>query len=181
MRKAILENKKESVIAKIAARTGLMYAETFKLMEAPAVKTMFSAMSWQNVCSGKQKSFDGISQWFHSRICNEAKSIGEEICRLQIAEKNLLEAKAEFQSVGHSSDITSWIDQVQEALKTARKDNEFIYFEKIPLAEDLTAIEGPAVVKSVPLTSKLLENDVNIFINMIAVDPNAKKSECVIS
>ena len=58
LRKAILENKKESVIAKLAAQTGLMYAETFKLMEAETVRTMFSAFSWQNVCNGKKKLFD---------------------------------------------------------------------------------------------------------------------------
>ena len=31
---------------------------------------------------------------------------------------------------------------MQDALTSAKKDNDFIYFEKVPPAEDLSIIEG---------------------------------------
>jgi len=179
LRKAISDNKKDAVIAKISHKSGLMFEETYRLLEIPSVKALVPK-DWLSVCAGKSKLFCGLSHWFMSKSCKENKEIGEEISRLQLAETNLQSAKASLPSQ-FQGDLSLWISTVQDALTSAKKDNELIYFEKVPLAEDLSVIEGATVVKAIPLADKFLENGNDLFASMPVFDPSAKRSDCVIS
>lgn len=179
LRKAISDNKKDAVIAKISHQTGLMYEETLRLLEIPSVKALVPK-DWLSVCAGKSKLFSGLSHWFMSKSCKENKSIGEEISRLQLAETNLQSAKSTLPSP-YQGDVSHWISTVQDALTSAKKDNDFIYFEKVPPAEDLSIIEGATVVKAVPLADKFLENNNDLFASMPVFDSTAKRSDCVVS
>ena len=62
---------------------------------------------------------------------------------------------------------------------TAKKDNEFIYFEKIPSVEELAPVEGAAVVKPSPLPDKFLAGQASLFGDLAALDSTARKAECV--
>jgi len=179
LRKAISDNKKDAVIAKISHQTGLMYEETLRLLEIPSVKALVPK-DWLTVCAGKSKLFSGLSHWFMSKSCKENKSIGEEISRLQLAETNLQSAKSTLPSP-YQGDVSQWISTVQDALTSAKKDNDFIYFEKVPPAEDLGIIEGATVVKAIPLADKFLENNNDLFASMPVFDSTAKRSDCVVS
>merc|ERR1719282_200673 len=159
-----------------------MYEENFRLLEIPSVKALVPKQpkDWLSVCAGKSKLFSGLSHWFMSKSCKENKSIGEEISRLQLAETYLQSAKSTLPS-SIQGDVSHWISTVQDALTSAKKDNDFIYFEKVPPAEDLSIIEGATVVKAVPLGDKFLENSNDLFASMPVFDSTAKRSDCVIS
>ena len=65
--------------------------------------------------------------------------------------------------------------------EASKKDNDLIYLERVPAAEDLPEISGAVVVKAVPLAEKFLADQTDIFVRMPIFDPTAKKSECIIS
>ena len=48
LRKAISDNKKDAVIAKISHQTGLMYEETLRLLEIPSVKALVPKALFNN-------------------------------------------------------------------------------------------------------------------------------------
>ena len=179
MKKAVSDGKKDAVLAKISQQTATMYRETLSLMENPTVKTLLSR-EWLTTCSGKIHLYSGLSHWFQSRVCNEEKKIGEEISRLEIAANSLKKAKAELSTQFHH-DINNFIDKSSDALKVAKKDNDFIYHEKVPSEEELAAVAGSVVVQKIPLSDKFLPDCSDLFSSMPVLDPSAKKHECTVS
>jgi len=179
MKKAVSDGKKDAVLAKISQQTATMYRETLSLMENPTVKTLLSR-EWLTTCSGKIHLYSGLSHWFQSRVCNEEKKIGEEISRLEIAANSLKKAKAEL-STQFQHDIDNYIDKSSDALKVAKKDNDFIYHEKVPSEEELAAVAGAVVVQKIPLSVKFLPDCSDLFSTMPVLDPSAKKHECTVS
>ena len=79
------------------------------------------------------------------------------------------------------SELIPMLELVETNLKEAKKDNDFIYFEKVPPADELSEIVGALLVKSPPFSEKFLVEEANLFSAMPMFDPSAKKSECIIS
>jgi len=180
--KAISDQKKESITMKLSQQAGVMYGDTYKLMEVQSVKSMLSK-DWLSICEGKHRLFTGLSQWFSSRQCNEEKQIGEEISRLGVAVTNLQKAKSVLPPQ-HQGDVGNWLQQAETALGLAKKDNDFIYHEKVPPLDSLSPIVGTMVVKLIPLEEsqeRFATGQEDLFAVMPVFDPNAKKTECIIS
>merc|ERR1711953_1538040 len=163
-RKAVTDNKKNVLIAKLAVKTGELYEKCLQLMQVENVKTLFGG-DWVSLVTAKHLMYSALSQLRVSLDCKENKQIGEEIARLEIAQMKFNKCK----------------DVSQADLKAAKKDNDFIYFEKVPPADELSEIVGALLVKSPPFSEKFLVEEANLFSAMPMFDPSAKKSECIIS
>jgi len=179
LRKAVIDNKKNLIIAKLADKSGEMYEECQQLMQVESVKSLFGA-DWVSAVSAKSLLYSGLAQLHLAQDCKEKKQIGEEISRLQIAQEKLNKGKA-VSTAEIKAELLPVLETVENNLKEAKKDNDFIYFEKVPPAEELPPIEGVLVVKPTPFTEKFLIEETNLFSAMPVFDPSAKKSECIIS
>jgi programmed cell death 6-interacting protein len=175
LQKAMADNKKDNIIAKLARHADTLYMETTNLMQKEAVKSLWEK-SWVSTLSGKQAMFSGLVQLHQARVCKGEKSIGQEISRLQVA-RHLLTTS---ESLLPQGTCQKWIELCNIALEEAKKDNEFIYFEKVPAVEELAAVDGAAVVKATPLSDKFLSEQRDFFANMETLDTQAKKVECVV-
>jgi len=101
-------------------------------------------------------------------VCNEQKAVGEEIARLEYAKK-LFAAGMERGPVGLCN-AKDWLKRADRALTDARKDNDFIYHERIPEERQLTAIAKAAVAKPTPLTARLGNPDApELFVSLVPV------------
>ena len=119
----------------------------------------------------------------NNRDLNEDKQIGEEISRLDTAVNNLQKAKTVLPPQ-HQDDVSNWLQQAETALGVAKKDNDFIYHEKVPPVDSLSPIMGTMVVKLIPLAEsqeRFATGQEDLFAVMPTFDPNAKKTECIIS
>eukprot|EP00092_Neocalanus_flemingeri_P006036 GFUD01006504.1.p1 GENE.GFUD01006504.1~~GFUD01006504.1.p1 ORF type:complete len:370 (+),score=129.50 GFUD01006504.1:173-1282(+) len=172
VQKAMVDSKKDSIIAKLARHADTLYTETITLMQKETVKALWDK-SWFSVVPSKQAMYSALVQVYQAKVCRANKTIGEEIARLQIA-KDLL-------SKSESVQVHNWVEICDKALQEAKKDNEFIYFEKVPAVEDLPPVEGAAVVKPTTLPERFLPSEKDLFEDMAAFDQAAKKSECVVS
>merc|ERR1711913_1437 len=178
LRKAVIDNKKNIVIAKLAEKTGELYEECQQLMQVESVKSLFGA-DWVSSVSAKCLLYSGLAQLHLAKDCKEKKQIGEEISRLEIAQGKLNKSKV-VSTAEIKAELLPMLEMVENNLKEAKKDNDFIYFEKVPPAEDLPPIEGALVVKPTPFTEKFLMEGTNLFSAMPVFDPTAKKSECTV-
>merc|ERR1711974_158320 len=178
LRKAVIDNKKNVVIAKLAQKTGELYQKCLELMQEESVKSLFC--DWVSVVTAKHWLYSALAQLHLSLHCKENKLIGEEIARLEIAQTRLNKCK-EVSTGEIKKEMLPIIETVETNLKGAKKDNDFIYFEKVPSADELPVSEGALVVKPTPFTGKILLEEANLFSTMPVFDPSAKKSECVIS
>jgi programmed cell death 6-interacting protein len=88
--------------------------------------------------------------------------------RLQYAQR-LLNAGIER---GHSQDLSNakdWLRRTEKALTEAKKDNDFIYHERIPEEKALVPIGKVAVAKPTPLTDRLGTERTDLFEDLVPV------------
>lgn len=179
LQKAMMDSKKDTIIAKLARHADILYMETANLMQKEAVKALWDK-SWVSIVTGKQAMYSGLVQLHQARVCKMEKTIGQEIARLQLA-RDLLIKSDSLLVLGGQGGAQKWMEFCDPALQEAKKDNEFIYFEKIPSADELSPILGAAVVKATPLPDMFLPEQRDLFAGMAITDKEAKKAECVVS
>lgn len=88
----------------------------------------------------KQMMFRGLAQLFQAAVCRANKSVGEEIARLQAAEE-LLKGSRAAAAAEHAT-------RAARQLAAARKDNDFIYHERVPERAQLEPVARAAIAKA---------------------------------
>ena len=78
--KAMNDKMKDAIIAKLCAQCDELFSNVMRSMQKEEVKNLWDS-DWLPVVSGKQAIYNGLAQYHQSRVCNEQKSIGEEIAR----------------------------------------------------------------------------------------------------
>ena len=138
VQKALKDRMKDNIIAKLAGHADDLFAEVMKLMQKESVRTLWDK-DWLPIISGKQAFYNGLSQYHQSRVCNADKSVGEEIARLQYSIELITacQTRAGFSGL---CDAADWIKRANRALTDAKKDNDFIYHERIPDVKNLSSI-----------------------------------------
>ena len=130
VQKALKDKMKDNIVAKLSAHADDLFADVLKNMQKEEVRNLWDK-DWLAVVSGKQALYNGIAQYHQSRVCNADKAIGEEISRLQYAMELFTAATSRSgkTNLGGSAD---WNKRSDRALTEAKKDNDFIYHERIP-------------------------------------------------
>lgn len=88
--------------------------------------------------------------------------------RLQYAQR-LVNAGIER---GHNPDLSNakeWLRRIEKALTEAKKDNDFIYHERIPEEKNLTPVGKAAVAKPTPLPERLGTEKTDLFEELVPV------------
>ena len=84
---------KDGIVAKLASQCEEFYSEALKLMQAS--RNIWDR-EWLPKVSARQDSYQGIAQFFQSRVCSSKKLVGEEIARLQVQFTFLIYWKQQF-------------------------------------------------------------------------------------
>lgn len=105
--------------------------------------------------AGKQAGYHAIAEYYQSLVCKSKKLVGEEIARLQHCDELFKAAQA------RSGKPTMFQDYASKALRNlneAKKDNDFIYHERIPEIKSLEVVGKAQLAKILPLTHPLSQN-----------------------
>ena len=78
--KAMKGNMKDAIVAKLCSQCEDMYAGVMKNIQKESVRNLWDS-SWLPNVFGKQAIYNGLAQYYQSRVCNADKSVGEEIAR----------------------------------------------------------------------------------------------------
>ena len=82
VQKALMNNMKDIIVAKLAQQADDLFSEMMKLMQKGSMRNLWDD-DWLSVVSGKQALYNGLSQFHQSKVCQADKTIGEQISRLQ--------------------------------------------------------------------------------------------------
>ena len=161
VQKALKDRMKDNIIAKLAGAADDLFAEVMKLMQKESVRTLWDK-DWLPIIIGKQAFYNGLSQYHQSRVCNADKSVGEEIARLQYSIELITacQTRAGFSGLCGAGD---WIKRANRALTDAKKDNDFIYHERIPDVKNLSSIGRAPVVKPTVVPERFLPDEKELF------------------
>merc|ERR1719336_2488722 len=161
VQKALKDRMKDNIIAKLSGHADDLFAEVMKLMQKESVRTLWDK-DWLPIISGKQAFYNGLAQYHQSKVCNAEKSVGEEIARLQFSIELMTacQTRAGFAGLCGAAD---WIKRANRALTDAKKDNDFIYHERIPDFKTLSSIGRASVVKPTAVPEKFLPEEKELF------------------
>lgn len=161
--KAIYDNMKDAIIAKLCSQCSEYYAEALNAMQKESVRQIWDR-EWVPLVAGKQSAFAGLAHYFQSIVCKNSKAVGEEIARLQKAIELL---KAGQTRSGKPALFQEYIVKSERALTEANKDNDFIYHERIPDPKSLQPVPRAALAKQIPLPQHFSSNFKDLFQELV--------------
>ncbi|TKR87931.1 hypothetical protein L596_012257 [Steinernema carpocapsae] len=143
--KASKDKMKETALVKIAAQCADLYQDAYKLMTREIVKGIWEK-EWLNLVNGKSLAMNGLANFHQANINAEAKDIGEQLSRLTESLR-LMEMTSNYIPAGTYANETKLIEKAHAG---AKKDNDFIYHERVADFRSLATLPKAALAKPIP-------------------------------
>lgn len=151
---ARLNQYKNSLVAKIAARTSELYGSAYEALTqaSPSVKSVFPS-DWLPHIQVKSLHFIAVSQFRKSLDEIESgNNYGIELARLGIAQEHVKRAfdiaRRGKVSTPVLQDTQSFMEIVEKAVVRAQRDNDLIYHQDVPAASSLPQIQGTNLART---------------------------------
>ncbi|XP_023235406.1 programmed cell death 6-interacting protein-like [Centruroides sculpturatus] len=163
--KATADKMKDAVIAKVASQCEELYADALRQMQKDTLK-----VTWEKdyipIIAGKQAAFHAIAEYHQALVCKQKSNIGEEIARLSHAQDLM---KAAENRAGINFNYKDYVGQINRLYEETKKDNDFIYHERVPDVKSLAPIGKASLAKPLPLSEHLSSNYQDLFSNLLPV------------
>ncbi|NXT13057.1 PDC6I protein, partial [Prunella fulvescens] len=104
------------------------------------------------VLAAKHCIMQANAEYHQSILAKQQKKFGEEIGRLQHAADLVKTVASRYDEYINVKDL---VDKINRALAAAKKDNDFIYHDRVPDLKDLESIGKASLVKSTPVVVPL--------------------------
>ncbi|CAG10008.1 unnamed protein product, partial [Tetraodon nigroviridis] len=147
------------------------------------------------VLAAKHCIMQANAEFYQSALANKKKHFGEEIARLQVLRPPSLPPSASSasrspistlpllppSSLQHAAELVKTVasrydeyisvkdlsDRINRSLTSAKKENDFIYNDRVPDVKDLEHIGKAALVKAAPITTPLSQKFTDLFEKMV--------------
>ena len=120
--------------------------------------------------AGKQAAYSALSQYFQAQVCGDKKQIGEQITRLTQCIDIFKQAQ---QRSGNPNFFVDYVNKATRILTQAKKDNDFIYHERVLEVSSLTPIDKVAsarLAKQLPVSDRLSTHFKDLYVPCIIYD-----------
>uniref|UniRef100_A0A4W4EUU8 Programmed cell death 6-interacting protein n=1 Tax=Electrophorus electricus TaxID=8005 RepID=A0A4W4EUU8_ELEEL len=158
--KATADKMKDAIIAKLANQAADFYGDAFKQcqLKENLPKEVLP------VLAAKHCMMQANAELHQSAVANQKKRFGEEIARLQHATELVKTVASRYDEYVNIKDLS---DKISRALTAAKKDNDFIYHDRVPEVKDLEHIGKAALVKSTAIQVPLSQKFTDLFEKMV--------------
>ncbi|KAM3822267.1 programmed cell death 6-interacting protein isoform 2-T2 [Vipera latastei] len=158
--KATRDKMKDAIIAKLANQAADYYGDAFKQCQYKDTlpKEVFPLLA------AKHCIMQAHAEYHQSVLAKQQKKFGEEIARLQHAADLVKTVTSRYDEYINVKDLS---DKINRALSAAKKDNDFIYHDRVPDLKDLDPIGKVSLVKATPVTIPLSQKFIDLFEKMV--------------
>uniref|UniRef100_A0A8C8D528 BRO1 domain-containing protein n=1 Tax=Oncorhynchus tshawytscha TaxID=74940 RepID=A0A8C8D528_ONCTS len=158
--KATSDKMKDAIIAKLANQAADFYSDAFKQCQYKEnlPKEVLP------VLAAKHCIMQANAELHQSILAKQKKHFGEEIARLQHASELVKTVASRYDEYVSVKDLS---DKISRALTAAKKDNDFIYHDRVPEVKDLEHIGKAALVKATTITPPLSAKFTDLFEKMV--------------
>uniref|UniRef100_A0A671U401 Programmed cell death 6 interacting protein n=1 Tax=Sparus aurata TaxID=8175 RepID=A0A671U401_SPAAU len=158
--KATSDKMKDAVIAKLANQAADFYGDAFKQCQYKdnLPKEVLP------VLAAKHCIMQANAELHQSVLAKQKKRFGEEIARLQHAAELVRTVASRYDEYVSVKDLS---DKINRALTAAKKDNDFIYHDRVPEVKDLEHIGKAALVRATAITPPLSQKFTDLFEKMV--------------
>uniref|UniRef100_A0A8R1TL16 BRO1 domain-containing protein n=1 Tax=Onchocerca volvulus TaxID=6282 RepID=A0A8R1TL16_ONCVO len=179
--KAEKDKMKPLALTKLAAQCAEYYHEAQKQLQKDAVKGLFDK-EWTNIIKGKALGLSALAQYHKAFDNADSKNIGEQLSRL--TESHSLMQQANSYMPHGTFDVQ--FAAIEKAYASAKKDNDFIYHERIADFRSLPQLPKAAVAKVIPVVFPMTPRFKDMFSSLVPVQVHqatasfdARKSEVI--
>ncbi|XP_032717185.1 programmed cell death 6-interacting protein isoform X2 [Lontra canadensis] len=160
--KATRDKMKDAIIAKLANQAADYFGDAFKQCQYKDTlpKEVFP------VLAAKHCIMQANAEYHQSILAKQQKKFGEEIARLQHAAELIKTVASRYDEYVNVKDFS---DKISRALSAAKKDNDFIYHDRVPDLKDLDPIGKATLVKSTPVSVPISQKFTDLFETMVPV------------
>ncbi|KAJ7419803.1 hypothetical protein BTVI_24050 [Pitangus sulphuratus] len=154
------DKMKDGIIAKLANQAADYYGDAYKQCQYKDTlpKEVFP------VLAAKHCIMQANAEYHQSILAKQQKKFGEEIGRLQHAADLVKTVASRYDEYINVKDL---VDKINRALAAAKKDNDFIYHDRVPDLKDLESIGKASLVKSTPVVVPLSQKFTDLFEKMV--------------
>ncbi len=166
--KAVKDKKKGITISKLAAQCSDYYADAMKQIQTESLKDLQKV--WLGTLAGKQALLHGLSEYHKAEHENtENKNIGEALARLTRSVELL---KVADSRAGKDVPVKQSLNLVQNSYEKAKKENEYVYHERVPDYKSLANLERVSLAAAKQIKFPLSEDFRDLFSTMVPVAVN---------
>uniref|UniRef100_A0A915INI9 BRO1 domain-containing protein n=1 Tax=Romanomermis culicivorax TaxID=13658 RepID=A0A915INI9_ROMCU len=142
------DEMKPALIAKVAAQAAELFAEAARQMGREMLRSLWDR-DWLPIVNGKNLAFMALSHYHQSLVDKDSHATANELARLGHANACMQQAQQHFASV-HLDILKHESPIITKAYESAKKDNDFIYHERVPDVKQLPAIQKAVLAKPQP-------------------------------
>uniref|UniRef100_A0A673I330 Programmed cell death 6-interacting protein n=1 Tax=Sinocyclocheilus rhinocerous TaxID=307959 RepID=A0A673I330_9TELE len=163
--KATADKMKDAIVAKLANQAADYYGDAFKQCQYKEnLPKYFYFQEVLPVLAAKHCMMQATAELHQSALANQKKKFGEEITRLQHATELVKTAASRYDEYVNVKDLS---DKISRALTAAKKDNDFIYHDRVPEVKDLEHIGKASLVKATAIQTPLSQKFTDLFEKMV--------------
>eukprot|EP00112_Aurelia_sp_Birch-Aquarium-sp1_P025588 Seg858.7 transcript_id=Seg858.7/GoldUCD/mRNA.D3Y31 product="Programmed cell death 6-interacting protein" protein_id=Seg858.7/GoldUCD/D3Y31 len=166
--KASADKMKDAIVAKVAAQTADYYQDAYRLATSPMVKSMWDK-EWIPILSGKQAYFTAAAEYHQATVSEGKAKYGETVARLQKADKFINDAVKNGDKYLDSREMA---DKIRKKLASAKKDNDFIYLDRVPSLDSVESVGRATLAKATPVSSPISSSFADLFPSLVPVAVN---------
>ncbi|XP_051926878.1 programmed cell death 6-interacting protein isoform X2 [Hippocampus zosterae] len=158
--KATTDRMKDAIIAKLSNQAADFYCDAFKQCQYKdnLPKEVLP------VLAAKHCIMQANAELHQSVLAKHKKQFGEEIARLQRAADLVKTVASRYDEYVSVKDLT---EKINRSLTAAKKDNDFIYHDRVPEIKDLEPIGKATLVKATAITPPLSQKFSDLFEKMV--------------
>ncbi|XP_029775096.1 tyrosine-protein phosphatase non-receptor type 23 isoform X2 [Suricata suricatta] len=155
LEKSMLDNRKSFLVARISAQVVDYYKEACRALENPDTASLLGRIQkdWKKLVQMKIFYFAAVAHLHMGKQAEEQQKFGERVAYFQSALDKLNEAiklaKGQPDTVQDALRFT--MDVIGGKYNSAKKDNDFIYHEAVPVLDTLQPVKGAPLVKPLPV------------------------------
>ncbi|XP_006087602.1 programmed cell death 6-interacting protein isoform X1 [Myotis lucifugus] len=165
--KATRDKMKDAIIAKLANQAADYFGDAFKQCQyKDTLPKYFYFQEVFPVLAAKHCIMQANAEYHQSILAKQQKKFGEEIARLQHAAELIKTVASRYDEYVNVKDFS---DKINRALTAAKKDNDFIYHDRVPDLKDLDPIGKATLVKSTPVNVPISQKFTDLFEKMVPV------------
>ena len=196
LEKSMLDSRKASIVAKVAAQVVAFYRSALSLLTQGAMNTGAGERSslvevvgsklfkeWKKFVDFKLAYYGSLAHLYMGNLAEEGQKMGERVAWYESADARLKEAAKLAKQLDNAhpvevTEATTFVgDVIAAKLGNAKKENDFIYHEKVPPVESLTEITGAPLVKGIPFSITDPEiAGVDIFARLVPIEAHETAS-----
>ncbi|TWU75531.1 bck1-like resistance to osmotic shock [Metarhizium rileyi] len=167
LEKQIADQKKAALLAKLAAQSGYLYGQAIEGVQENVNKAIFEKV-WLTMVQIKSNLLNSMAQYYQGLTDGETNQHGSAVARFEVAERLAKEAERLSRNfpatVPANSNLSAecgsilldlckrQVSSVQDRLREAAKDNDFIYHQTVPAEASLAAIARLPASKPIPVS-----------------------------